>query len=113
MAQRTEIHYIDDISGEPADETVRFGLDKATYEIDLSEKNAQQLHDALEPFIAAGRRVPTTKTAARSVERPTRTDPARIRAIREWARANGHRVSDRGRIPEDIRIRFNNAHQTT
>jgi len=36
MAQKTIVSLIDDLSGEEADETVRFGLDGAQYEIDLS-----------------------------------------------------------------------------
>ena len=47
MAQRVQVILEDDIDGGPADETVTFGLDGVTYEIDLSEKNASALRDAI------------------------------------------------------------------
>ncbi|MGH7961888.1 MAG: histone-like nucleoid-structuring protein Lsr2, partial [Candidatus Binatia bacterium] len=47
MAQKVEVLLIDDISGEPADETVRFGLDGKDYEIDLTAKHALALRENL------------------------------------------------------------------
>ena len=37
----------DDIDGSDATETVAFGLDGTSYEIDLNDKNAAKLRDAL------------------------------------------------------------------
>jgi len=42
MAQKTLILLQDDLDGSEAAETVSFGLDGKSYEIDLSEKNAQK-----------------------------------------------------------------------
>ncbi|MGN6172881.1 MAG: Lsr2 dimerization domain-containing protein, partial [Streptosporangiaceae bacterium] len=39
MAQKVIVALEDDLDGGPADETVRFGIDGAAYEIDLSKKN--------------------------------------------------------------------------
>ncbi|MGH3966503.1 MAG: histone-like nucleoid-structuring protein Lsr2, partial [Pseudonocardiaceae bacterium] len=47
MAQKVAVLLIDDISGEPADETVRFGLDGKDYEIDLTAKHALALRENL------------------------------------------------------------------
>ena len=41
MAQKVNIVLIDDIDGSEAIETVSFGLDGTSYEIDLSTKNAE------------------------------------------------------------------------
>jgi hypothetical protein len=38
------------------------------------------------------------------------TDRAQTQAIRDWARRNGHQVSDRGRIPSTVLEAFNSAH---
>ncbi|MFI5085569.1 MAG: Lsr2 family protein [Actinomycetales bacterium] len=98
MAQKVNIILVDDIDAGPADETVRFGLDGASYEIDLSETNAAALRSALERYIGAGR-----KSAA---GRPVRGRPAAktqdVAAIRSWARDNGYQVSSRGRIQSEI-----------
>ena len=57
MAQRVHIVLEDDVDGSEADETVIFGLDGSSYEIDLSAKNAAKLRDALAVYVAAARRV--------------------------------------------------------
>jgi hypothetical protein len=42
MAKKVTVSLIDDFDGKQADETVQFGLDGVSYEIDLSEKNAKK-----------------------------------------------------------------------
>jgi Lsr2 len=111
MAQKTIVSLIDDLDGGDADESVAFGLDGATYDIDLSEKNASTLREALAPFIASARR-----TGGRATRRASGATPRRsggsddTGAIREWARAQGHTVSDRGRIASSIVEAYKNAH---
>lgn len=46
----------DDLDGGPADETVRFGLDGAAYEMDLNTKNARAFRKQLTPFIEHARK---------------------------------------------------------
>jgi hypothetical protein len=108
MAQRTIVQFIDDLDGTSSDtiETIEFGLDGVTYEIDLSDDNAGMLRDRLAEFIESARRtggrakrgtatgVPSTNGSGRSREQ--------TQAIREWARNNGWEISERGRIPADI-----------
>ena len=120
MATQTTTTLIDDIDGSEADDTYSFGLDGATYEIDLSEKNAQRLSEALSSFVAAGRRVDSSRRGARararqakSTTRPaTRVAPDREQttAIRNWARSQGLTVSDRGRLSQSIIDQFEAAH---
>jgi hypothetical protein len=113
MASKTIISLIDDLDGESADETVRFGLDGAPYEIDLSEKNATKLRESLAPFVAAARRTGGRQAQSR---RGTRTPSRRTGGtdrtadIREWARSNGYTVSDRGRIASNIVEAYDKAH---
>jgi hypothetical protein len=102
VAQRVQVILEDDIDGGTAVETVSFGLDGATYEIDLSKKNAAKLRDALAPYVASGRRAGRAGSGRRASRGSVRSDRARIQAIREWARTNGYAVSDRGRIPATI-----------
>ena len=54
MAQRVQTLLIDDLDGGEAEGTVRFGLDGAEYEIDLSAEHASALRRALARF--SGRR---------------------------------------------------------
>lgn len=44
---------------------------------------------------------------------PALSDRERNRAVRQWARANGHSVPERGRIPLHIRHAYQAAHQDT
>lgn len=106
MAQKVNITLEDDLNGGEASETVSFGLDGRNYEIDLNEKNAKALRDALAKYVAAGRRAAGRGTnAKRRMQMGTSA-----REIRDWARSNGHPVPDRGRIPSDIRAAFEAAH---
>lgn len=106
MAQRIEVQLTDDIDGTdiPAGrgETITFALDGKAYEIDLTNKNATALRKTLAPYVSAGRPVKSSRGAR--VKRTT--VGSNSRTIKEWARANGYEVNDRGRIPNDIREAF-------
>jgi hypothetical protein len=106
MAQKVHITLEDDLDGGDASETVAFGLDGRSYEVDLNDKNAKALRDALAKYVAVARRAGGRSGAAkRRVQVGTSA-----REIRDWARSNGHKVPDRGRIPSDIREAFEAAH---
>jgi Lsr2 len=112
MAQKIQVLLVDDIDGGKADETVSFGLDGTAYEIDLSAKNATRLRDAFATYIGSARRVPRGGSRIPSYPRPrgtARADREQTQAIRDWARNNGHAVSDRGRIPASIIEAYNAA----
>lgn len=104
MAKQTITRLIDDLDEGEADETVKFGLDGVQYEIDLSAKNAAKLRQALEPYVSAGTRLGRAATAAAPRRRGGQavSDRAQNKAIREWARSKKKKISDRGRIPEEI-----------
>lgn len=104
MAQRVNIVLEDDIDGGDATETVMFGLDGVTYEIDLSDKNAARLRDSLTKYVASARR--TASRSRRSASSRRGTSGPTTAQIREWARSAGHDVSDRGRISAEIREAF-------
>jgi hypothetical protein len=101
MAQKVQVLLVDDVDGGTADETVQFGLDGSAYEIDLSAENAAAFRDALAPYVAAARRV-GTRGSARRRGRSRSSDAGSAREVREWARANGYQVSERGRVPADV-----------
>jgi hypothetical protein len=109
MAQQVTVSLVDDLSGAQADETVAFGLDGKSYEIDLSKSNADKLRDVLANFVVAARKAGRTgrsaeraSTRAGAPARAVAVDREQNQAIREWARKRGMKVSDRGRIPSEI-----------
>jgi hypothetical protein len=98
MAQRVQVVHTDDLDGSAADSTTQFSYQGADYEIDLSAVNARHLAEILDPFIAAARRAP-----ARSPARGSRVSAGLDQAaVRGWAREQGLKVSDRGRIPAAV-----------
>ncbi|WP_225755115.1 Lsr2 family protein [Actinotalea sp. Marseille-Q4924] len=110
MAQKNVVMLIDDLDGGDADETVSFSLDGVSYEIDLNAENAAKLRDAFASWVGHGRRVGgRTRSAGR---RPARSSGGagggNSTEIREWARSNGYTVSDRGRIPAEVKAAFDN-----
>lgn len=105
MAKKTIVQLTDDLDGNKADRTVGFSLDGVGYEIDLSEKNAVELEQALAKYIGAARKVGGRATSGRL--RTTRTNVAADpRAVRAWAASNGIQVSPRGRIAVDVVKQF-------
>jgi len=104
MAQKVNIILVDDIDGSEATQTVGFGLDGANYEIDLNDKNAQKLRDALAKYVGHARK--TGRAARRrrgATAAASSTTGVSAKEIREWAREQGYEVPDRGRIPAGIR----------
>ncbi|WP_018157145.1 histone-like nucleoid-structuring protein Lsr2 [Demetria terragena] len=107
MAQKVIVQLLDDVDGQTADETVTFGLDGVTYEIDLSAANAAKLRDELATWVGHGRRVGGRRaTGGRTPVRASRSD---LGAIREWGRSNGYQVSDRGRVSQELQDAYDKA----
>lgn len=114
MAQRVHISLTDDLLGDdtPADETLTFGLDGATYEIDLSSDNAAKLRDVLAPYVANGRKTSGGRRVTAGPRRGGKASGGATSAneIRAWAREQGMEVSDRGRVREDVKAAYEAAH---
>ncbi|MDD7941074.1 Lsr2 family protein [Actinomycetospora rhizophila] len=116
MAQKTIVTLVDDLTGEEAEDitTVEFALDGVTYEIDLDDKNSARLRDALAEYVAAARRTGGRRSNGGGRRRsgagtgtPRATSPGGYdretsKQIREWAKAQGFEVSDRGRVPNNV-----------
>jgi hypothetical protein len=111
MAQKVQVVLIDDIDGGEASETVTFGLDGATYEIDLSDRNAAQLRDALAHWVGNARRVSGRSTRPTTGRRGGGSSSSSdTTAIRAWAKENGYQVSERGRISSQVQEAYAAAH---
>lgn len=104
---RTVYEITDDLTGKVISEEeavhVAFTYEGVEYEIDLGQKNATKFDEVLRPYIEAGRRVGGRKKASGAPKR-------NLEVIRSWARANGHTVSDRGRIPNAVVEAYEAAH---
>ena len=114
MAKKVIVQLVDDIDGSPiADgkgEHIEFAVDGVGYEIDLGTKNAKVFRQSLAPYVERA-----TRTGGRRRTRATpkatgaKRDTSQIRAIREWAVANGYEISTRGRIPAQVEEAYNAA----
>jgi hypothetical protein len=108
MAQKVHIVLEDDLDGSDATQTVSFALDGTSYEIDLNDKNAEALRDAFAVYVGHGRRLSGGRRGRRTAS--AGSAGASAKEIREWARANGHQVPERGRIPATVRDAYVSAH---
>jgi hypothetical protein len=105
MVRRVTVQMTDDLEpSTSADTTVKFGVDGAEYEIDLSSDNAARLRDLFEPLARAGRRI----GGRRSGGVPTRHVEVGVdtAAVRAWAKSNGVELAARGRIPRQVVEQF-------
>lgn len=106
MARKVVIDVIDDLDGEsPAVGTVVFALEGVMYEIDLSEANVGDMRAAFDKWTPFARKLGRTRRTKR--EKNPQQAPAMV--IREWARRNGHEVSQRGRIPASVAAAYHRA----
>jgi len=107
MAQKIQTLFIDDIDGGEAEGTVRFGLDGTEYEIDLSSAHSKALRKAAEKYIAAGRKVggPPRRRGPGNGRKNSTGGPSPSE-VREWAKAQGIEVRDRGRVPSELVVKF-------
>lgn len=105
MATKHISQITDDLDGTVLEQgegkQITFSIEGRAYEIDLSDSNADKFYKALTPYVDAARSVSSGGSA-----RGNRTARAKsdldLGAVREWARANGHTVSDRGRVPSTV-----------
>jgi hypothetical protein len=105
MAQR--IVLIDDIDAtSEAAETLTFTYRGTQYEVDLSQEHINELEKALAPVIEVARKVQTAPQPRRRRGAERRTPAASTQEIRQWAKAQGIEISDRGRIPAEIAERY-------
>ncbi|MCS6563638.1 Lsr2 family protein (plasmid) [Curtobacterium flaccumfaciens] len=116
MAQKVTTHLVDDLTGDTIEDghgrTITFGFDGAHYEIDLTDDNADALREAFSDYIAAARKVTgrSGRTSTSTSSAPKRGNSEELAKIREWANANGHEVSSRGRISQAVRDAYDAAH---
>jgi hypothetical protein len=110
MAQKTIVTLVDDLTGEAAENisTVEFALDGKTYELDLTEENSAKLRDVLSQYVTAARKLGGRRSGAhpaRAIKTSGRApgyNRETLKSIREWAKKNGHNVSDRGRLSAEV-----------
>lgn len=100
MAKRIVETLVDDLDGSEADRTIAFSINGEGYAIDLSSANAEKFDAALAPFVDAARRTSSGRAGGGSRRRGGGSGDTKD--AREWLRANGHQVSDRGRIPAPL-----------
>lgn len=104
MAQKVSIILTSDMSGAEADETVSFALDGTSYELDLTAKESDKFKGLFQDYIAVARKVSSGRGGKKSAASSSGSGRSKeeLAAIREWAKNNGHEVSERGRIKQDI-----------
>jgi hypothetical protein len=134
------VEYVDDLDDVPVDaesvDNVEFSYRGNSYSIVLSADNGAQFDKDIARYIKAAKKAATREArAARQNARATpsksakpkgrprpqaasrkpapatpTSGPERTRTIREWATANGHNVSPRGRIAARVIEAYDAAH---
>jgi hypothetical protein len=102
MAQKVLVQLVDDLDGTSSQDvsTVLFGLDGVSYEIDLSDTNAERLRESLQEFVDSARRTGgRIKRDARLPQSSKSTSSGEAGQIREWALDNGSELAGRGPHP--------------
>ena len=101
MAERIEVELVDDIDGSAAQQTVTFALDGVSYEIDLSQRHAQQLRSVLAGYIDQARTPKDTSRTAKQQEREDRRVRQENRQLTEQIRGAAQRSRDQRKAQEE------------
>ena len=104
MAHKLQTLFVDDIDGSEAEGTVRFGLDGADYEIDLSQAHREELRRTLASYVAHARKISTRRP--RGYRASSAVDTHKVR---EWAKEQGIEIKERGRVPAGIVDKYRKA----
>ncbi|MDN4611067.1 histone-like nucleoid-structuring protein Lsr2 [Arthrobacter burdickii] len=107
MAQRVQVQLVDDLNGEEAQETVRFGFEGTEYEIDLTTENAEKLRSTLSEYVEKGRKSNGGKRSQGGTKSTSRNKRQNTQEIRQWAQDHGYNPSSRGRINQTIVDAYN------
>lgn len=102
VAQRIKTFFVSDLSGEELGETantVKFGYQGVSYEIDLSQEEADEFAEVMDRYVSVARRIGGRRQSGSAASPGPSRD---LSAVREWARQNGYTVSSRGRIPNQV-----------
>ncbi len=112
MAKKHFTQVIDDLDGTVIDDgaTVRFSFEGRAYEIDLSQRNAEKMRDALQPYISAGRDAGGSHSVPRRTPRGRAIPTRDLADVRSWAEKNGHAINSRGRISSSVLEAYDAAH---
>lgn len=122
MAQKVQVVLTCDLDEEevPAAQTVTFGYDGYTYAFELCEQHLEEVNEIFQAWIGAARLADGGRRRRSSASSAT---PARSRRgasgasangssdVRTWARNNGFSISERGRIPAEVRRAYEEAHR--
>lgn len=122
MARNTIIQVTCDQCGASIEEgpATAFALNGFAYELDLCSDHQTALEKAVQPFVKVAQQVKSATGRSMTSSRPSRgrtgltarRDPEQLKPIRDWARANGFQVSDRGRIPHEVEQAYNARRQS-
>lgn len=115
MARQVIERLVDDLDGRVLDEgegqTIEFAYRGKKYTIDLSKANADQFDSAIEKFIAAAAPLRYGGATRRQPGGgPAKSGKEQAQVVRDWLRAQGHQVSERGRIKRELMDLYAAAH---
>lgn len=103
----TTVTVTDDLDGKNGAETVLFSLDGVDYSIDLGALNRKNFRASMQKYIDAAKVVEPVKV--RKSNKTSAKPNGDAALIRDWARANGIAVGDRGRLNPSVIEAFNAA----
>jgi hypothetical protein len=103
-----KIVLVDDIDGETeAVGSLTFMVEGQEYEVDLGEDNMEEWKARIDEFnetmkILADYGRPVVRRMGQTAKPKPKYTPADLAEIRQWLRSEGHKVSDFGRIKDEL-----------
>jgi hypothetical protein len=98
MAQKVTVQLLDDFDGSEAVGTFEFTHKGVEYAVDLNQDRMNKYTEMFEYLTGVARVIKGKKRTAYGSKKGTSV-VGKTQEMREWLRANGHDVKDRGRVP--------------
>ena len=95
-----------DVCGETTDDAtaVTLGWGREQWELDLCPTHNAELSQQFDTWTAKARRTSTARSTGG--RRRSGSGSSDANTVREWAKANGHKVGEKGRISAEVRAAY-------
>lgn len=115
MPARPVLQVTDSLDGKPLPEDTEpltISVGRKSWKLYLSDASRQKVMKQIDDWTKDEEEetAEAFKTTRKTGPAKSHSDPAQLAAIREWAAANGHEVSPRGRIAKDVQEAYQAAH---
>ena len=116
MAEIQMTTLVDDLTGKPLEQDeahrIHFTVEGKSYRLDVDQAGADEFYAAIEKFTEVASKVSAApaRRASTTSRRAGNASGLDLTKVRDWAREQGIKVAERGRMSSEVLDAYRNAH---